>query len=470
MGEEIYIESELNTESTVPLKIQCLRIEIPSTKTVSCSRRNDGTRLINFFRACCCRKISPFFPIDVHSFPANFIKKMNLICLIDLCKEWIKHPMNIALLIWSICVASSSSMQALLLLGMLNREFPAKSSQNRWIEINNQVLNALFTLMSLYQHPNLLHHLVLLCRWRSEDKVELRKIYCKNGAQKPNERAHMAVIVLLLHITCFSQYILCGLYWGYTITTRPELLENLFNAIGFLAPVFAAAYTIYSPLGKKDIFGLDDTETVKKLEMSGERASVTNPEWNGAVFDCGDDVSVSLLSFFCIFCVFGWNMERIGFGNMYVHISMFFLLCFAPVWIFGISALNISNGCIRNVVAISGMVLSLCGLIYGGFWRSKMRERFKLRGNGFCCGSETVTDYVQWLFCCWCSLAQEVRTGSLYEVEDGGIYRKDLDGEDEVSLLLCPLPRESKASSETRGWSSVNDIKLPPLQQLIEVV
>ncbi|PKU81701.1 uncharacterized protein LOC110108608 [Dendrobium catenatum] len=496
MGEELHFES------TVLLKIQCLKIEIPSTKTGSCTRRGHRTKLVNFFKACRSRdwrrKISPFAsssifrqtvdereeislsvssPGDVQpSFPANFIKKLNLSSFIDLCKEWIKHPMNIALLIWFICVASSSSMQALLLLGMLNKEFPGKSSQNRWIEINNQVLNALFTLMSLYQHPSLLHHLVLLCRWKPEDIIEIRKIYCKNGAHKPNEWAHIMVILVLLHITCFSQYVLCGLYWGYTITTRPEFLENFFNAIGFIAPTVAAAYAMYSPLGKESSSDSNDSETVK-LKLTNQRASVTEPEWNGGVFDCRNDISVSFLSFFCCFCIFGWNMERLGFGNMYVHIAMFFLLCFAPLWIFGISALNISNGWMRNVVAISGMVLSVCGLIYGGFWRLKMRKRFKLGGNRFCCGSEAATDYLQWLFCCWCSLAQEVRTGNFYEVEDGGFYRKDLGvgGEDDFSLLLCPLPRESKESSENasvslRSWNSVTDAKRPPLQQLVEVM
>lgn len=383
--------------------------------------------------------------------------------------------MNMALLVWFICVAASSSMQALLLLGMLNKEFPGKSSQSRWIEINNQVLNALFTLMSLYQHPSLLHHLVLLCRWRPEDIIELRKIYCKNGAHKPNEWAHMTVIVVLLHITCFSQYVLCWLYWGYTIATRPEFLENFFNAVGLIAPAFAAAYAMYSPLGKEASSDSSGCETVKQEERK-QRASVTKPEWNGGVLDFRADTSVSLLSFFCTFCVFGWNMERLGFGNMYVHIAMFFLLCFAPLWIFGVSALNISSVWMRDVVAVSGMVLSVCGLIYGGFWRSKMRERFKLGGDGFCCGSETAADYLRWLFCCCCSLAQEVRTGNFYEVEDGRFYRRDLGGEDdELGLLLCPLPRERKASSESGSvrlgaWNSVAGIKMAPLPQLVEVV
>ena len=56
-------------------------------------------------------------------------------------------------------------MLVLLLLGLLDAAFPAPADRSRWVETNNQVLNALFTLMSLYQHPALCHHLFLLCRW-----------------------------------------------------------------------------------------------------------------------------------------------------------------------------------------------------------------------------------------------------------------------------------------------------------------
>ena len=44
------------------------------------------------------------------------------------------------------------------------------------------------------------------------------------------------------------------------------------------------------------------------------------PKWRGGLFDIWDDISISYLSLFCCFCVFGWNMERLGFGNVYVHI------------------------------------------------------------------------------------------------------------------------------------------------------
>ncbi|KAG0481152.1 hypothetical protein HPP92_012010 [Vanilla planifolia] len=475
MAEETNLESDLDREPTALLKTECLQIDVSCTKTSSCVRRTHKGRFLSFFKSCLSRtwprklpltsayralrhtmeereEISRSVPSPSSSSqgrsPVDFIKQINWASLVDLCHEWIKHPMNIALLLWSVCVAVSSSMQGLLLLGMLNKEFPALSSRNRWIEINNQVLNALFTLMSLYQHPSLFHHLVLLCRWRPEDIIELRKVYSKNAARRTYEWTHMLIILTLLHLTCFSQYVLCGLYWGYTIATRPEFVEDLFNAIGFVAPVLAGAYAICSPLGRELVSDKkEEDDQVMTPETTSHRVAVSEPEWNGGLFDCRGETSVGCLSFFCTFCIFGWNMERLGFGNMYVHIAMFFLLCFAPLWIFGISALHISNDTIRDIVAMAGLVLSLCGLLYGGYWRIQMRKRFKLRGNGLCCCSETAADYARWLLCCSCSLAQEVRTANLYEVEDGVFCRKVEDVPDEAAVLLCPLPRERRSKA-----------------------
>ena len=72
--------------------------------------------------------------------------------------------MNIVLMLWLLSVGVSGGMLVVLLLGLRGGAFPAPAERNSWIEVNNQVLNALFTLMSLYQHPALYHHLFLLCR------------------------------------------------------------------------------------------------------------------------------------------------------------------------------------------------------------------------------------------------------------------------------------------------------------------
>ncbi|KAL6642039.1 hypothetical protein ACP70R_020220 [Stipagrostis hirtigluma subsp. patula] len=363
------------------------------------------------------------------------------------CKEWIKNPMNIALLLWLLCVGASGGMLVLLLLGLLDGAFPSPAARNRWIEVNNQLLNALFTLMSLYQHPALFHHLFLLCRWRPRDAAELRAAYCKDGAAaasapRPGERAHLAVVVALLHLTVACQYVLCGLYWGYTKATRPELAEDGFFVLGVVAPVAAVVYTVCSPLGKSDQCELACPDAALSATQTPIKhvVVVVEPEWAGGMLDCGGDVaSTWCLSLSCTFCVFGWNMERLGFGNAYVHAATFALLCFAPLWVFGVSALHIHNYVIGDAVGGAGVLLCVCGLLYGGYWRIQMRRRFGLPGSTACCGSRSLTDYARWLFCWPCALAQEVRTASRYHVDGETFYSKvvdDDDHEDRQPLLV----------------------------------
>ncbi|XP_008799873.2 uncharacterized protein LOC103714414 [Phoenix dactylifera] len=539
--EEVHDGLESGTAPRLP-KLREYRIRIPSLDAGPLDEGTRSRRLLDFLKARPSvewfknlKFYSPFaifrravnkreeISISIPSpvgnrrrFYIHFIRKINWASLIHICKEWLKNPLNVALLLWFLCVAVSGCMLGLLLLGLLNKAFPTTSSRNHWIEINNQVLNALFTLMSIYQHPNLFHHFFLLCRWRSEDIIELRKIYCKNGAYRPKEWAHMMVVVVLLHITCFSQYTLCGLYWGYSRKQRPEFAENFFFALGIAAPVFAGLYTIYSPLGREynsesesdeesqaKVSGADPNQSNKVgLRLYERRIVISQPEWVGGLFDCGDDVTVGYLSFFCTFCVFGWNMERLGFGNMYTHIFTFLLLCVAPFWIFSISALNIHDIVIGDTVGIAGILLCAFGLIYGGYWRIQMRKKFKFPGNTLCCGSASMTDYMQWMFCWACSLAQEVRTGNFYEIEDDSLYRKLLDADEEsrshdggsspeiASDCSSPLPTsctaESPTSTTRRGVEcsspddqsfgrrqessllTLHDVMTPPVQPLME--
>ncbi|RCV36882.1 hypothetical protein SETIT_8G017000v2 [Setaria italica] len=346
------------------------------------------------------------------------------------CKEWLKNPMNIALLLWLLCVGVSGGMFVLLLLGLLDGAFPAAAERNRWIEINVQVLNALFTLMSLYQHPALCHHLFLLCRWRPRDAADLRAAYCKGAgaAPRPRDRVHMAVVVALLHLTVACQYVQCGLYWGYSKATRPELAEAGFFVLGVVAPVAAAVYTVCSPLGKDGQcheLAFFDSTSATQMHPTPVGHLVIEPEWAGGMFDCGGDApSTWCLSLSCTFCVFGWNMERLGFGNAYVHAVTFALLCFAPLWVLGVSALHIHDYVICDVVGGAGVLLCACGLLYGGYWRIQMRKRFGLPGSRACCGSKSLTDYARWLLCWPWALAQEVRTANLYHVDGEILYSK----------------------------------------------
>ncbi|VVB13321.1 unnamed protein product [Arabis nemorensis] len=379
-----------------------------------------------------------------------FSRKIEWGCLMRMGKEWLRNPFNMALFLWIFVVAVSGAILFMVMTGMLNSVLLKKSQRDVWFEVNNQILNALFTLMCLYQHPKRFYHLVLLFRWKQEDVTKLRKIYCEKGTYKPNEWKHMMVVVLLLHLNCFAQYALCGLNLGYRRSERPAIGVAICISVAIAAPAVAGLYTILSPLGKDyDPQGDEENqvEVVEEGSVSSNRklslerrysfasTDVSNPEWSGGILDIWEDISLAYLSLFCTFCVFGWNMERIGFGNMYVHIATFILFCLAPFFIFNLAAINIDNEMIREGLGYTGIVLCLFGLLYGGFWRIQMRKRFKLPSYNFCCGRPSIADCTLWLFCCWCSLAQEVRTANSYEIVEDKFCKRRED-------LASPLPHE----------------------------
>lgn len=385
-----------------------------------------------------------------------FAQKIDWKSLGKLCKEWIRNPFNMALLVWITCVSVSGFILFLLMTGMLNSVIPRKSERNVWYEINNQILNALSTLMCLYTHPKLFYHLVLLCRWKPDDISRLRKMYCKNGTYKPKEWTHIMVVVILLHLNCFAQYALCGLNLGYKRSKRPAMGVGICVAFGIGATAMAGAYYIVSPLGKEydcqideeaQVNGNDGTNQLrlKTLERkfsfaSGDEQKIVEnqPKWQGGVLDFWDDISLAYLSLFCSFCVFGWNMERLGFGNMYVHIATFLLFCLAPFWIFNLAAVNIENEVVREALGVTGIILCVFGLLYGGFWRIQMRRRFNLPPNNFCCGKPAITDCAQWFFCCWCTLAQEVRTGNFYDIVEDKFCKKQMVDISQLEVLPSP--------------------------------
>ncbi|KAE7996526.1 hypothetical protein FH972_001241 [Carpinus fangiana] len=392
-----------------------------------------------------------------------FARKIDRGSLMKMGKEWIRNPMNMALFAWITCVAVSGAILFFVMTGMLNSALPEKSQRDVWFEVNNQILNALFTLMCLYQYPQRFYHLVLLCRWKPDDISKLRKIYCKNGTYKPHEWTHMMVVVVLLHINCFAQYALCGLNLGYKRSQRPAIGVGICISVAIAAPAVAGLYTIISPLGRDYDSHMDEEAQVlttsgdgsnglrlKSLQKrysfaaTGQQQIVDRPQWSGGILDFWDDISLAFLSLFCSFCVFGWNMERLGFGNMYVHIATFVLFCMAPFWIFILAAVNINNDAVREALGVTGVILCAFGLLYGGFWRIQMRKRFNLPAYNFCCGEPTAADCTLWLCCCWCSLAQEVRTGNSYDIVEDTFCRKQMDHGD--PSLISPLPREDAIS------------------------
>ena len=293
---------------------------------------------------------------------------------------WLSKPFNVVLLLWLLVVVVSGAILFMVMVGMLNKALPKKSDRDTWFEVTNQILNGLFTAAALYNHPRRCLHLYYLIRYNPQDIIKLREKYCKNGQRKPHEWAHILVVVLLLQLNCIAQYALAGLNWGYRRKNRPAIGVGITLFLSFGAAAAAGMYNSLSPLGK-DYFQDDDGKLLAESSMesrsghsrsgghtssnhptlfklhnpkykmlekrksfaSREGRPVQNPQWKGGLFGCAEEPTISILTTLCFPCVMGFNYERLGFGNRYVHIATFVLLFAAPFLIFNLAAINLNG-------------------------------------------------------------------------------------------------------------------------------
>lgn len=424
LHDSIYKRKLLGGENS---KIGSANVPSPSAKFLQIAERRDGISR------------------SVTSSGGILRSKIKLRSSVGFCKEWIKNPLNIALLLWMMCVTVSGAVLFLVMTGMLNNLLPSKPQRDVWFEANNQILTALFTLMCLYHHPKRIHHSILLCRWKRNDIRTLREIYCTNGTYKPHEWRHMMVLLVLLNINCIAQYALSGLNLSYKKPERSVFGVSVCLAVAISAAAGAGLYSTFGPLGKE----YDCDDNVEESVSVAPRI-VEKPQWRGGLFHFLDDIKTACLSIFCSFCLFGWNMEKLRFGNKYVHVATFVIFCTAPLCLFGLAANIVDPWSVKVALSLIGILLSVFGLLYGGYWRIQMRKRFDLPKNDSCCGKPNVADCSQWLFCCCCSLAQEVRTADYYETMEDNLC-KNRTNDNVKNKILSPLPREGGVAHEFRS-------------------
>ncbi|KAL6337597.1 hypothetical protein AAG906_037190 [Vitis piasezkii] len=336
--------------------------------------------------------------------------------------QWLIPTMKVSrnIPIWFVLriviLCAKGLLLVLIVTGMLNRVLPEKDQRDAWAEVNNQILNALFTLMSLYQHPKRLHYLVILFGICIVFAVSTRAIAGLYSNFSPLGKEYESE---------FDEEV-----QNQTFTTDPTGQQSHLNARSF---------------EKRFSF----------VSRNDQRVIEISPQWRGGIFNLWDDVNQAYLSLFCCFCVFGWNMERLGFGNMYVHMATFLLFCVAPFWIFNLAAINVDDEGVRQILGLVGIVLCVFGLLYGGLWRIQMRKRFNLPGNNLCCWKPALTDCAQWLCCACCSLAQEVRTADYYDIAENKFYTKQ---DDNSQPAMPSFPHEDRNTFRLQADSQITII------------
>lgn len=94
-----------------------------------------------------------------------------------------------------------------------------------------------------------------------------------------------------------------------------------------------------------------------------------------------------------------------------------------------------------------------------------MRKRFNLPEYAFCFGEPSFSDCTLWLCCCWCSLAQEVRTGNSYDVVEDKLCRKPEDICEDGVLTISVTSSSIKEKPLESGKDGIMSLPAPEFIQ-----
>ncbi|CAI7846329.1 unnamed protein product [Closterium sp. NIES-53] len=394
-------------------------------------------------------------------------------------REFVRDPLNVMTL-FTVTLAGSMVgincaiiSQIPLLLGILTQP-----QAELWFELSNQVLCAIGTLGSLLVHPLRCYYVLQVFRWSPQDAASLRAMLSKAGpfVRKPKEWQHIAFVIFLLQVNCVFQYAIAYFMWTTDMVSRPMVLLGCLALFALGSVIFAGLYCLWSPLGWPT--GAKPQPAGRRVSATGEcgewdeeagregegllsrrcevcgggkessagcgaidgksgkgskgkdaddlnewrRATwqpvggATRPQWQGGLLDCWSDGWTAVAATLCCFCVHGWNAERAGFGNKIVHTAMFILFLLGPMAMFGPASAILPPGYMQNFVFALGVISTILGLTYAGYWRWYLRRNFHLPASDWCCGHEAATDFASWYLLPCCSLCQEVRTVRRYNL------------------------------------------------------
>ncbi|CAI5479412.1 unnamed protein product [Closterium sp. Yama58-4] len=146
----------------------------------------------------------------------------------------------------------------------------------------------------------------------------------------------------------------------------------------------------------------------------GAAATSDAPEWAGSLWGAADDCGIAARVALCCPCAFAWHLQRAGFGHPLFHALNLLLFLLGPPLVFTASARFMTNPTLHALTVAFGVAGALMGLLYGGYWRWKLRRTFDLPAQTWVCRHKAFSDFGAWVACPCCALCQEMRTVKAY--------------------------------------------------------
>lgn len=144
-------------------------------------------------------------------------------------------------------------------------------------------------------------------------------------------------------------------------------------------------------------------------EDGGELGGGVLRMWEGDLLDCFDDRRLLLQSSLCPWFRFGENMRLAGLGSCFLQGFIYIIL--SAIALCNLVAFAVTK---KHCFLYIGVAFVLSLGTYLGFNRSKMRNKFNIKGS-----DSSLDDCVSHLICPCCTLAQESRTLEMNNIQDG---------------------------------------------------
>ncbi|CAI5518809.1 unnamed protein product [Closterium sp. Naga37s-1] len=325
-----------------------------------------------------------------------------------------------------------------LAMGVLDSEWEEKL----WQEFCNQILNAVGTLGCLVVHPLRCYYLVRLWRWSREDVASLRAVLSAAGpfVEKPDERWHLGVVLILLQLNCFGQYAIALFMWFVSEPDRPFVLLGFIVIIALGSLIAAGSYCSWSPLGWPTA-SKPEKKTQNRGKSGGRVVPVTSAEEDGGTAagaaEEGGDLCGKCGGVLCDSAADDDDddVDRVAQKQgLYVRLDDASAAgkqkpheWKTPTWQpMGELARPQWQGsaldCCADGVGSAVWTTLCCFCVHGrhveraGFGNRILRRTFLLPEEEWCCWHKAATDFASWYVLPCCSLCQEVRTVRHYNL------------------------------------------------------
>ncbi|KAJ3670305.1 hypothetical protein LUZ60_010629 [Juncus effusus] len=151
-------------------------------------------------------------------------------------------------------------------------------------------------------------------------------------------------------------------------------------------------------------------ETAEEEEEEGWGLGSAQRMWEGELLgDFLDDRPIAMEASCCPCYRFGKNMRKANLGSCFLQGAAY--LIFRLFALFSLIAFFITR---NNSYLYFGVGSALLIGIYLGYFRTKIRKQFNIRGN-----DSSIDDCVSHLLCPCCTLSQESRTLEMNNVQSG---------------------------------------------------